>query len=92
MGVGDRVRTIELVFIVIRSPSKYNAILGRSGIGDLQAQASTPHGTLVFQTPGGLAWVKSSNEVISSVSEGGTGKKYQEEGIGECVLNERFPE
>ncbi|XP_022031874.1 uncharacterized protein LOC110932930 [Helianthus annuus] len=55
VGVGDRVRTINLTFTVVRAPSKYNAILGRPGIGDLQAQASTPHGALVFQTPKGLA-------------------------------------
>ncbi|XP_021986725.1 uncharacterized protein LOC110883225 [Helianthus annuus] len=55
VGVGDRVRTINLTFTVVRAPSKYNAILGRPGIGDLQAQASTPHGDLVFQTPKGLA-------------------------------------
>ncbi|XP_022028731.1 uncharacterized protein LOC110929846 [Helianthus annuus] len=55
IGVGDRVRTINLTFTVVRAPSKYNAILGRPGIEDLQAQASTPHGALVFQTPKGLA-------------------------------------
>ncbi|KAJ0844166.1 putative aspartic peptidase domain superfamily [Helianthus annuus] len=55
VGVGDRVRTINLTFTVVRAPSKYNVILGRPGIGDLQAQASTPHGALVFQTPKGLA-------------------------------------
>ncbi|XP_022030557.1 uncharacterized protein LOC110931473 [Helianthus annuus] len=70
VGVGDRVRTINLTFTVVRAPSKYNAILGRPGIGDLQAQASTHHGALVFQTPKGLAWVKSAYEVVSSVSKG----------------------
>ncbi|XP_021980450.1 uncharacterized protein LOC110876590 [Helianthus annuus] len=54
VGVGDRVRTISLTFTVVRAPSKYNAILGRPGIGDLQAQASTPHGALGFQTPKGF--------------------------------------
>ncbi|XP_022024575.1 uncharacterized protein LOC110924909 [Helianthus annuus] len=70
VGVGDHVRTITLTFTVVQVPSKYNAILGRPGIGDLQAHASTPHGALVFQTPKGLAWVKFSYEVVSYVSDG----------------------
>ncbi|XP_035841427.1 uncharacterized protein LOC118488262 [Helianthus annuus] len=92
VGVGDRVRTINLTFIVVRTPSKYNAILGRPGIGGLQAQASTPHGALVFQTPKGLAWVKSAYEVISSVSEGEASERPRKEGIEEWVLCDRFPE
>ncbi|XP_022038560.1 uncharacterized protein LOC110941240 [Helianthus annuus] len=81
VGVGDRVQTINLTFTVVRAPSIYNAILGRPGIGDLQAQASTPHGALVFQTPKGLAWVKSAFEVVSSVSEGKTPEKSQKDGV-----------
>ncbi|XP_021980324.1 uncharacterized protein LOC110876459 [Helianthus annuus] len=86
------VQTIELTFTAVRAPSKYNAILGRPGIGDLQAQASTPHGDLVFQTPRGLAWVKSSYEVVLSISKEETGRELWEEGIEEWVLTERFPE
>ncbi|XP_022003491.1 uncharacterized protein LOC110900943 [Helianthus annuus] len=81
--VRDRVRTINLTFTVVRAPSKYNAILGRPGIGDLQAQASTPHGALVFQTPKGLAWVKSAYEVISSVSKEEATEKPQKKGVEE---------
>ncbi|KAJ0569586.1 putative DNA/RNA polymerase superfamily [Helianthus annuus] len=92
VGVGDRVRTINLTFTVVRAPSKYNAILGRPGIGDLQAQASTPHEALVFQTPKGLAWVKSAYEVVSSVSKGETLEKPQGKGVEEWVLCDRFPE
>ncbi|XP_035845365.1 uncharacterized protein LOC118491586 [Helianthus annuus] len=92
VGVGDRVRTINLTFTVVRAPSKYNAIPGRPGIGDLQAQASTPHGALVFQTPKGLAWVKSAYEVISSVPEGEISEKPQKDGVEVWVLCDRFPE
>ncbi|XP_022041064.1 uncharacterized protein LOC110943634 [Helianthus annuus] len=90
--VRDRVRTINLTFTVVRAPSIYNAILGRPGIGDLQAQASTPHGALMFQTPKGLAWVKSAYEVVSSVSEGEILEKSQRERVEEWVLCDRFPE
>ncbi|XP_022041919.1 uncharacterized protein LOC110944569 [Helianthus annuus] len=90
VGVGDRARTINLTFTVVRAPSKYNAILGRPGIGDLQAQASTPHGALVFQTPKGLAWVKSAYKVISSVSKEEASEKPQKEGIEEWVLCDRL--
>ncbi|XP_021996073.1 uncharacterized protein LOC110893270 [Helianthus annuus] len=92
VGVGDRVRTINLTFTVVRAPSKYNAILGRPGIGDLQAQASTPHGALVFQTPKGLAWVKSAYEVVSSVSKGEEPGKTQGKKVEEWVLCDKFPE
>ncbi|XP_022042438.1 uncharacterized protein LOC110945108 [Helianthus annuus] len=92
VGVGDRVRTINLTFTVVRAPSKYNAILGRPGIRDLQAQASTPHGALVFQTPKGLAWVKSAYEVISSVSKGEEPGNTQGKKVEEWVLCDKFPE
>ncbi|XP_022031141.1 uncharacterized protein LOC110932090 [Helianthus annuus] len=92
VGVGDRVWTINLTFTVVRAPSKYNAILGRPGIGDLQAQASTPHGALVFQTPKGLAWVKSAYEVVSSVSKGEEPGRSQERKVEEWVLCDKFPE
>ncbi|XP_022002464.1 uncharacterized protein LOC110899876 [Helianthus annuus] len=92
VGVGDQVWTINLTFTVVRAPSKYNAVLGRPGIGDLQAQASTPHGALVFQTPKGLAWVKSAYEVVSSVSKGEEPEKSQRKKVEEWVLCDKFPE
>ncbi|KAJ0866466.1 hypothetical protein HanRHA438_Chr12g0552081 [Helianthus annuus] len=90
--VGDRIRIINLTFTVVRAPSKYNAILGRPGIGDLQAHASTPHGALVLQMPKGLAWVKSSYEVVSFFSEGEVSEKPKKDGVEEWVLCDRFPE
>ncbi|XP_022004175.1 uncharacterized protein LOC110901676 [Helianthus annuus] len=83
---------VEVIYEhLVRAPSKYNAILGRPRIGDLQAQASTPHGALVLQTPKDLAWVKSSYEVVSSVSVGEVSKKPQKDGVEEWVHCDRFP-
>ncbi|PWA71299.1 hypothetical protein CTI12_AA282220 [Artemisia annua] len=42
-------------FSVIRSPSPYNIILGRSGIRELRAVPSTLHAMMKFPTPRGIA-------------------------------------
>nr|GEY42225.1 reverse transcriptase domain-containing protein [Tanacetum cinerariifolium] len=47
-------------FIVVRSPSPYNGIIGRPGVRKLQAVSSTAHGMLKIPVEGGIITLKSS--------------------------------
>ncbi|GJY42499.1 hypothetical protein Tco_0429769 [Tanacetum coccineum] len=51
-------------FIVIRSPSPYNGIIGRSGVMKLHAIPSTVHGMLKIPVEGGVITLKSSRLVL----------------------------
>nr|GEX14385.1 reverse transcriptase domain-containing protein [Tanacetum cinerariifolium] len=46
-------------FVVIRSPSSYNGIIGRPGFRNLQAVLSTAHGMLKIPVEGGIITLKS---------------------------------
>ncbi|PWA96799.1 hypothetical protein CTI12_AA037930 [Artemisia annua] len=52
-------------FAVIRSPSPYNVILGRSGIKRLRAIPSTIHSMMKFPTPRGIATLVTRSVIIS---------------------------
>ncbi|GJY33025.1 hypothetical protein Tco_0417494 [Tanacetum coccineum] len=47
-------------FIVVRSPSQYNGIIGRPGIRKIRAIPSTAHGMLKFPVEGGTVTLQSS--------------------------------
>ncbi|GJW97826.1 reverse transcriptase domain-containing protein [Tanacetum coccineum] len=47
-------------FMVVRSPSPYNGIIGRPGLRKIQAVPSTAHGMLKFQVEGGIVTIHSS--------------------------------
>ncbi|GKB41103.1 reverse transcriptase domain-containing protein [Tanacetum coccineum] len=47
-------------FIIMRSPSPYNGIIGRSGIREIQAVPSTAHGMLKFPVDGGIVTIRST--------------------------------
>nr|GEW08257.1 hypothetical protein [Tanacetum cinerariifolium]GEW09776.1 hypothetical protein [Tanacetum cinerariifolium] len=47
-------------FVVVRSPSPYNGIIGRPGVRKLQAIPSTAHGMLKLPVEGGVITLKSS--------------------------------
>nr|GEU79117.1 reverse transcriptase domain-containing protein [Tanacetum cinerariifolium] len=47
-------------FVVVRSPSPYNGIIGRPGVRKIQAVPSTAHGMLKFPVPGGILALQSS--------------------------------
>ncbi|GJX90906.1 reverse transcriptase domain-containing protein [Tanacetum coccineum] len=51
-------------FVVIRSPSPYNEIIGRSGVRKLQAVPLTAHGMLKLPVEGGVITLKSSRLVL----------------------------
>ncbi|GJT15436.1 reverse transcriptase domain-containing protein [Tanacetum coccineum] len=50
-------------FMVVRSPSPYNGIIGRPGVKKLQAVPSTAHGMLKLLVEGGVIILKSSKMV-----------------------------
>ncbi|GJW04268.1 reverse transcriptase domain-containing protein [Tanacetum coccineum] len=47
-------------FMVVRSPSPYNGIIGRPGVRRIQAVPSTAHGMLKFPVTGGTVTLQSS--------------------------------
>ncbi|GKB01376.1 hypothetical protein Tco_0829420 [Tanacetum coccineum] len=47
-------------FVVVRSPSSYNGIIGRPGVRKIQAVPSTAHRMLKFLIPGGVLTLRSS--------------------------------
>ncbi|GJU59598.1 reverse transcriptase domain-containing protein [Tanacetum coccineum] len=53
-------------FMVVRSPSPYNGIIGRPGVRKLQAVPSTAHGMLKILVEGGVITLKSSKLVTKA--------------------------
>ncbi|GKF41711.1 reverse transcriptase domain-containing protein, partial [Tanacetum coccineum] len=47
-------------FMIVRSPSPYNNIIGRHGIKEIQAVPSTAHGMLKFPVDGGVVTICST--------------------------------
>ncbi|GJR61650.1 hypothetical protein Tco_1503812 [Tanacetum coccineum] len=47
-------------FMVVRSPSPYNGIIGRPGVRKIQEASSKAHGMLKFPVPGGILTLRSS--------------------------------
>ncbi|GJZ71143.1 reverse transcriptase domain-containing protein [Tanacetum coccineum] len=47
-------------FMIVRSPSAYNDIIGRPGIREIQAVPSTAHGMLKFLVDGGVVTIRST--------------------------------
>ncbi|GJU02140.1 reverse transcriptase domain-containing protein [Tanacetum coccineum] len=47
-------------FMIVRSLSPYNGIIGRPGIREIQAVASTAHGMLKFSVDGGIVTIRST--------------------------------
>ncbi|GKD98265.1 hypothetical protein Tco_1382162 [Tanacetum coccineum] len=50
-------------FMVIRSPSQHNAIIGRPGIRKIRAVPSAAHGMLKFPVEGGTVTLQSSRVI-----------------------------
>ncbi|GJZ82605.1 reverse transcriptase domain-containing protein [Tanacetum coccineum] len=60
--LGDEEHSIKALmnFMVVRSPSPYNGIIGRPGLRKIQAVPSTAHGMLKFPVKGGIATIRST--------------------------------
>nr|GEW92621.1 reverse transcriptase domain-containing protein [Tanacetum cinerariifolium] len=54
IGECERNRTVIIEFTVVKSPSPYNALLGRTGMRSLRALASTIHSMIKFSTSNGI--------------------------------------
>ncbi|GKD40602.1 reverse transcriptase domain-containing protein [Tanacetum coccineum] len=63
--IGDEEHSASTLmnFVVVRSPSPYNGIIGRPGVRKLQAVPSTVHGMLKIPVEGGVITLKSSRLV-----------------------------
>nr|GEW24391.1 reverse transcriptase domain-containing protein [Tanacetum cinerariifolium] len=51
-------------FVVVRSPSLYNGIIGRPGVRKIQAVLSTAHEMLKFPVPEGILTLRSSRIIL----------------------------
>ncbi|PWA79221.1 hypothetical protein CTI12_AA063310 [Artemisia annua] len=58
-------RKTTMKFTVIRAPSPYNVILGRSGLKALRAIPSTIHAMMKFPTPRGIATLITRSTTVS---------------------------
>ncbi|GJY90178.1 reverse transcriptase domain-containing protein [Tanacetum coccineum] len=63
IGDAENSTSTWMNFVVVRSPSSYNGIIGRPGIRKIQAVPSTAHGMLKFPVPGGILTMR-SNKII----------------------------
>nr|GFA13031.1 reverse transcriptase domain-containing protein [Tanacetum cinerariifolium]GFA13052.1 reverse transcriptase domain-containing protein [Tanacetum cinerariifolium] len=63
--IGDKEHSTStrMNFVVVRSPSPYNEIIGRLGVKKLQATPSTAYGILKLPVKGGVITLKSSRLV-----------------------------
>ncbi|GJU23612.1 reverse transcriptase domain-containing protein [Tanacetum coccineum] len=60
--IGDAVHSTKawMNFMIVRSLSPYNGIIGRPGIREIQAVPSTAHGMLKFPVDGGIVTIRST--------------------------------
>ncbi|GJX70212.1 reverse transcriptase domain-containing protein [Tanacetum coccineum] len=98
IGDDDHSTSAWMNFVVVRSPSSYNGIIGRPGVRKLQVVPSTAHGMLKLPVEGGVITLKSSRLVplecaLVSGSEGTLSaiKPMVEERI-KVAINPEYPE
>ncbi|GKB87021.1 reverse transcriptase domain-containing protein [Tanacetum coccineum] len=65
VNIGDEEHSTSawMNFMVIRSPSQHNGIIGRTGIKKIRSVPSTAHGMLKFQVKGGTVTIRSSRVI-----------------------------
>ncbi|GJR52158.1 reverse transcriptase domain-containing protein [Tanacetum coccineum] len=98
VNIGDEEHSSWMNFMVVRSSSQYNGIIGRPGVRKLQAVPSTAHGMLKIPVEGGVITLKSSKLVplecaVVSGPEGAPSatKPIIEERI-KVAINPEYPE
>ncbi|GKE81361.1 reverse transcriptase domain-containing protein [Tanacetum coccineum] len=64
MGECEKTRTVIMEFAVVKSPSSYNALLGRTGMRSLGDVASTIHSMIKFPTSNGIATIATTRETL----------------------------
>ncbi|GJW20112.1 reverse transcriptase domain-containing protein [Tanacetum coccineum] len=62
VSIGDAEHSTKswMNFMIVRSPSPYNGIIGRPRIREIQAIPSTAHGMLKFPVDGGIVTIRST--------------------------------
>ncbi|GKD92788.1 hypothetical protein Tco_1372625 [Tanacetum coccineum] len=63
IGDAEHSTSTWMNFVVVRSPSLYNGIIGRPEVRKIQAVPSTAHGMIKFPVPGGILTLR-SNKII----------------------------
>ncbi|GKC71375.1 reverse transcriptase domain-containing protein [Tanacetum coccineum] len=64
IGDNEHSTSARMNFMVVRSPSPYNGIIGRPGVRKIRAIPSTAHGMLKFPVVGGIVTLRSSRVAI----------------------------
>ncbi|GKE48510.1 reverse transcriptase domain-containing protein [Tanacetum coccineum] len=82
IGDGEHSTSAWMNFIVVRSPSSYNMIIGRPRVRKIRAIPSTVHGMLKFLVVGGIVTLRSSRIVLLECS------MVSEPGIPRPVINQ----
>ncbi|GKA21154.1 reverse transcriptase domain-containing protein [Tanacetum coccineum] len=75
IGDADHSTRAWMNFMIVRSLSPYNGIIGRPGIREIQAVPSTAHGMLKFPVDGGIMIIRSTILIpteCAAVAIGGT--------------------
>ncbi|GKC07181.1 hypothetical protein Tco_0998791 [Tanacetum coccineum] len=60
IGDAEHSTSMWMNFVIVRSPSLYNGIIGRPGVRKIQAVPSTAHGMLKFLVSGGILTLRCS--------------------------------
>ncbi|XP_071727664.1 uncharacterized protein [Rutidosis leptorrhynchoides] len=91
----ELVRSTIVEFYVVRSYSKYNALLGRTTLQKLAAIPSTVHGLIKFRTPLGIVTIRSETQDASVAAvEQAEKQPSEEEQLRSCMIiaNPRYPD
>ncbi|GJZ18593.1 hypothetical protein Tco_0554716 [Tanacetum coccineum] len=100
-GNGGLCRKNFMKFIMVRAPSPYNIILGRSGLKILLAIPSTIHSMMKFSTPKGIATLVTRTIVIAEcrrlekkqmIEEESLERKGEVAVMKEVLVNPSFPD
>nr|GEU37723.1 ribonuclease H-like domain-containing protein [Tanacetum cinerariifolium] len=94
MKIGDEEHSTSawMNFVVVRSLSPFNGIIGRSRVRKIQAVSSTAHGTLNFLVTGGVLTLRSS-KIIPIKCPGQPPATHQAiEEIIKVAINPDYPE
>ncbi|GJW76991.1 reverse transcriptase domain-containing protein [Tanacetum coccineum] len=63
LGEGEHSASTLMNFMVVRSPSPYNGIIGRPGLRKIQAVPSTTHRMLKFPVEGGIVTIRNNTTI-----------------------------
>nr|GEW58700.1 hypothetical protein [Tanacetum cinerariifolium] len=91
-GDGGLFRRVMINFTVVRPPSPYNVILGRTGLRTLRAVSSTIHSMVKFPTPRGFSTLVKRTIIISECRRQEKKQMIERETRRNTLLDEEGPE